>query len=579
MKTAGGIAVLAAVLAIGVVVFPSVQGLSGPPATAESILASSAPVDALKAQLSRFVEAPVGVKPGRINPKDLRLLSKLIEAADYLDSVFWMQVSEEALDIRSVLLQHGTEQATLLAELMGIHYGPWDRLENNRPFLGNREKPAGAAFYPADLSRLELQGYMDANPETIGDLLSPYTVVRRKGPGLVAIPFSEKYRELLTRAGGALREAAAYSEWPSLKDFLLARADALSSDDYYHSEVKWMETEDCPYIVVFGPYEFYEDRLMGSKAAFEAIIALRDDAETQRFKGLAEQIPATLEGLPVDAETKARLVAIPARPITVADEIYAAGDTRAGAQTTAFSLPNDTRVREKKGTRQVILRNVARVKFNHSWLPLSRLVVAEEQSVDISFDSYFDQLITVELARSILPGALKSADGNPTSAREGLRQRYHAIEEAKSDVLGLYMTFELMDKGLLEKRRPLSIAATYLASVFRVIRFDAGGTHGLAKAMVYNSLARRGAFVYDPTTRRYGADMKVFRSAVEDLLKELLGVMISADYDRAGRLIVEYGLVSEDVREKLSELGEVPVDIRPDYPIKKALEKGEKNGK
>jgi hypothetical protein len=566
-------------LATGLVVLPAVQGLSGPPATAESILASSAPVDALKIQLSRFVEAPVGVKPGRINPKDLRLLAKLIEAADYLDSVFWMQVSEEALDIRQVLSQVGGEQAAVLVQLLGIHYGPWDRLENNRPFVGNREKPAGAAFYPADLSRLELQGYMDANPETIGDLLSPYTVVRRKGAGLVAIPFSEKYRELLTRAGGALREAAAFSDWPSLKDFLLARADALATDDYYHSEVKWMDTEDCPYIVVFGPYEFYEDRLMGSKAAFEAIIALRDDGETQRFKGLAEQIPAILEGLPVDAELKAKLVAIPARPITVADEIYAAGDTRAGAQTTAFSLPNDTRVREKKGTRQVILRNVARAKFNHSWLPLSRLVVAEEQSVDISFDSYFDQLITVELARSILPGTVTAADKSPTSAREGLRQRYHALEEAKSDVLGLYMTFELMDKGMLEKRRGMSIAATYLASVFRVIRFDVGGTHGLAKAMVFNSLARRGAFVYDPTTRRYGADMKVFRTAVQELLKELLEVMVAGDYDRAGRLIVEYGLVSEDMREKLSELGDVPVDIRPEYPIKKALEKGERNGK
>ncbi|MBM4354408.1 MAG: hypothetical protein FJ109_11535, partial [Deltaproteobacteria bacterium] len=324
---------------------------------------------------------------------------------------------------------------------------------------------------------------------------------------------------------------------------------------------------------------FYEDRLMGSKAAFESIIALRDDGETQRFKGLAEQIPSILEALPYDASLKEKLVAIPARPITVADEIYAAGDTRAGAQTTAFSLPNDTRVREKKGTRQVILRNVARAKFNHSWLPLSRLVVAEEQNVDISFDSYFDQLITVELARSILPGAISLADGGATTAREGLRQRYHSLEEAKSDVLGLYMTFHLMDKGLMEKRRAVSVAATYLASVFRVIRFDVGGTHGLAKAIVYNSLARRGAFVYDPTTRRYGAEMKVFRSAVEDLLKELLEVVVSGDYDRAGRLIVEYGLISEDVREKLSELADVPVDIRPEYPIKKALEKGERNGK
>ena len=261
------------------------------------------------------------------------------------------------------------------------------------------------------------------------------------------------------------------------------------------------------------------------------------------------------------------------KPITVADEIYAAGDTRAGAQTSSFTLPNDARVRERKGTRQVVLKNVARAKFNHSWLPLSRVVVAEDQSVEITFGSYFDQLIAVDLARAIRPGPVKRPDGTEGTAREGLRQRYHTIEEAKSDVLGLYTAFYLMENGLLENRTAASVGATYLASVFRVIRFDVGGAHGLAKSIVFNSLAKRGAFYYDPTTQRYRVDTDKLKPAVEEVVTELFEVMVNADYDRAGRLIIEYGLLPADVREMLTRLAGVPVDIKPEYTIKKALKR------
>ena len=552
----------------------AVRGDAGPPVTAKAVLASSQPDAVVAGKLSDFVAAPVGVAPGKISPKVLPLILKLVEAADHLDRVFWFQVSEGGYDIYQSLLAEGSERARGLTDLMAIHYGPWDRLDNNEPFIGTRAKPAGAAYYPADLSRRELQVFMDEHPELMGDILAPYTVVRRKGAGLVTIPYSEKYRADLKLAAGALREAAAFSRWDSLKEFLLARAEALGSDDYYASEMKWMETDDCPLIVVMGPYEFYEDLLMGSKAAFEAIIALRDDAQTLRFKGLGEELEGIFQALPLPAEVKDRLTTTKLRPITVADEIYAAGDTRSSAQTTAFTLPNDSRVREAKGTRQVILRNVARAKFNHSWLPLSRLVVAEDQNVEITFDSYFDQLISVELARGIRPGEVKYPDGSTGSAREGLRQRYHAFEEAKSDVLGLYIVFYLMDKGLLEKRKVVAAGATYLASVFRVIRFDMGGAHGMAKSIVFNSLAGMGAFVYDPTTRRYRVDEKKLRPAVEELLGQLFAVLVSADYDRAGKMIIEYGLLTPDVREKLGDLQDVPVDIKPEYSIKKATANG-----
>ena len=544
---------------------------AAPPPRVDAILASSAADDVIAAKLSRFAPAQVWVEPGMVKPKDLKLIGKLVEAADHLDRVFWEQVNEEGWGIFDALVKEGSKRAALLATLMSIHYGPWDRLSNNDAFVGTRHKPAGAAFYPPDLSRVELDRFVEANPDKVGELLSPYTVVRRKGEGLVVIPYSVRYRKHLTAAASALREAAASSRWSSLKEFLLARAEAFGTDDYYGSEIKWMETEDCPFIVVLGPYEFYEDLLTGSKTAYEAIIAIRDDDRTALFKGLSEKAPEILSALPWKATLKEKLIATQLKPITVAHELYAAGDTRAGAQTTAFTLPNDPRVRAKKGTRQVILHNVARAKFNHSWLPLSSRVVADDQNVEITFDSYFDQLIAVELARSVSPAKAETVEGRQLSAKDRLKQRYHPIEEAKSDALGLFTAFYFQEKGFFKGRTKLSSAATYLASVFRVVRFDLGGAHGLAKSIVFNYLSAKGGFKYDPTTRKYRVVLQRLEPAVVELVGELLDIMVRADYAKAGRFIMEYGLLSDDVRKKLLELDDVPVDILPEYPIKTLL--------
>ena len=548
--------------------------LATPPPNIDAILASSAAEAVVTEKLSRFARAQVWVEPGMLKPRDLKLVGKLVEAADHLDRIFWEQVYEGGWEIFEALVKRGSQRSAGLATLMSIHYGPWDRLDNNEAFIGTRHKPAGAAYYPGDISRVELDRFVEANPDKVGEILSPYTVVRRKGEGLVVIPYSVRYRTHLNAAAAALREAAAYSRWPSLKEFLLARADSFGSDDYYGSEIKWMETEDCPYIVVMGPYEFYEDLLTGSKAAFEAIIAIRDEDRTALFQGLSEKAPEILEALPMKAELKAKLGSTKLKPITVAHEIYAAGDTRSGAQTTAFTLPNDPRVRERKGTRQVILHNVARAKFNHSWLPLSALVVADDQNVEISFDSYFDQLIAVELARSVAPVEVQTVEGRSLTAKEGLKQRYHTIEEAKSDALGLFTAFFLVEKGFFKGRTRLSAAATYLASVFRVVRFDLGGAHGLAKSIVFNFISSKGGFVYDPTTRKYRVVLERLEPAVVELVGELLDIMVRADYDKAGRFIMEYGLLSDDMRKKMQELTDVAVDILPEYPIKTLLQKG-----
>ncbi|MFH1531105.1 MAG: hypothetical protein ABIK09_10295 [Pseudomonadota bacterium] len=521
----------------------------------------------IEERLKQFAPAPIGVEPGRLTPRDLKLIGKLVEAADWIDRVFWDQVSDVGRGWYEVLLEAGGERAQRLARLMEIHYGPWDRLRDNQEFIGTRSRPQGAGFYPSDASRRELDGYLELHPEHIGTLMGPYSVIRRQGDGFVSIPYGEKFRTELSRAATALREAAGYAKDDALEEFLVARADALLSGEYLESEMAWMETAASPLIVVFGPYEFYEDHLWGVKASFEAIIALRDDKETLRFAALASRMEDLVAALPISEACRARLSTRKQAPVTIADEIYAAGETRAGAQTSAFSLPNDLRVRQKKGSRQVILRNVARAKFNHSWVPLSHHVVAEEQLVHLDFNSYYHLLIAVQLAHGIAP-VIGADEVDP---RTKLRQRRQIIEEARSDALGLAILLQLADGAVLEGLTPTRAAVTWLTAAFRVVRLDPGGAHGVAKAITYNFLAAEGVFVYDPTTRRYRVKVDALKPAVAKLCETLVKMTLDGDYAGAGALIMEYGLLSGDVQAKLSELGDVPVDIVPEYSIKRML--------
>ncbi len=530
----------------------------------DAILASAVSHDVVVGKLGQFAVAPVGVEPGRIPAKVFPLIRKLVEAADLLDEIFWEQVSQNGYDVYKTLLADQGDRAQGLAKLMAAHHGPWDRLAGNSPLVGIRMKPEGAALYPTDLSHGEFQDYLDAHPESMGDLLSPYTVVRRQGSQLVAIRYSVKYKQQLERAAALLKEAAAMAPWKPLKEFLTARSEAFLSDDYYSSELKWMDSSDSPLIVVAGPYEFYEDAFMGAKTTFEAILAWRDDAETERFAGLREEIPTVLAALPLTPDQRAAMIVGKMHPVTIADEIYAAGEARSAGQTLAFSLPNDPRVQGQKGLRQVVLRNVARAKFTYTAQPLSREVVAEDQNVEVTFGSYFDLFIATELARSIRP-AKSVPDGQEKTK---LRQRILVIEETFSDVVGLLTLMTLSEKGLMDKRSYASLGATFITQAFRVLRFDEEGVHGVAKALAFNFMARKKAFLYDPTTRRYRVDLDRLKPAAEALVRELAPILINKDVDKAAKLILDFGLLTPDMRDKLLEVKDVPVDILASFHLK-----------
>lgn len=515
----------------------------------------------LDSMLSQLAVAKIEVAPGTMDVKDLRFASRIVEAANQIDLVFRQQVSELGAEWYQYLRIDPRGKAAKLLQMLDVHYGPWNRLAEDSPYMGVGEKPKGAAFYPPDASSYEIDRFLRENPEKAGALMSPYTVVRRSGRDLVAVPYSEKYRMELKKASGALREASTFTEDKALKDFLVARADALLNDNYYPSEILWMDTEKSPWVVVIGPYEYYEDRLFGAKASFEAILSRKDEAETKRFLQLRQKLEELVKNLPIPAEQKVRLKIQSDGDVTIANEVYAAGEARAGGMATAFSLPNDPRVRQERGSRQVILKNVAQAKFDKSWLPLSRYVLADEQAGKVDFESYFNLLLATQMSNVLV------MEGDEDKVARGLKQRRQVIEETKTDALGLLLLLEMAEYGLVPELTEGGAAATYLVSAFRVMRLDPGGTHGLAKTASYNFLASRGAFIYDPASRRYQILLDALGPAVEALAAEILDIWLNGDYARAGAFIMEYGLLSQDVRSSLDSMRDLPADIRADYPI------------
>jgi hypothetical protein len=492
-----------------------------------------------------------------------------VEAAEAVDRIFWDQVSDCGYDTWRNLSVQPDALLQKYADLVRLHYGPWDRRADNEPFLGRSPKPEGAAFYPADLSRRELERWIDAHPADREAFLSPVTVVRRQGSGLVAVPYSQKYAPWLERASAALRAAVPLSECPGLARFLAARAEAFTSNDYLKSEMAWMDTGECPVEVAIGPYEFEEDRLNGYKASFAAIIALKDYGETAKIAKLGQYAGELVAALPLPDALRDRVEPVKGQPITIAHEVFAAGDYRAAFQVRALTLPNDERVRVSKGTKHIIFKNVVDAKFEHLFLPLARRVLAEDQAAAVTADAYFDILLLWQLAHGLAPKLIALPGGGNIQPRLLLRQRAGVVEAARAEAVALLNGLALVKKGVLPPAMGSAIPIAYLASVFEDLRVSAGDTRGLAKLVVYNALAAGEAFRYDPTSRRFFVDDAKLPAALAALVTELLSIEVQGDYERAGRLVVEHGIVPPEVRAKLDELANLPIDLAPRYTIQK----------
>jgi len=518
----------------------------------------------LKQMSARFAPVKLAYDTSKLSPGDQKALAKLIEAARGLNLLFMDQLWSGDRALYAQLQKDTTPLGKERLHYFWLNKGPWSDLDGHTAFIRGvaERKPLGANFYPEDMTREEFEAWaktLDAPARQQAEGF--FTVIRRdNAKHLTAVPYSKAYAAELTKTADLLREAAALTDNASLKKFLALRADAFHSNDYYASDLAWMDL-DAPLDITFGPYETYNDELFGYKAAFEAYITIRDDQETDRLKTFANRLQEVENNLPIDPRYRnPKLGAL--APIRVVNEVFAAGDGAHGIRTAAFNLPNDERVVHEKGSKRVMLKNVQDAKFRTILTPIAARVLTKADQPHLSFDAFFAHILAHELSHGIGPQQIQ-VGGRATSPRMELKNLYGTIEEAKADVTGLFMMQYLYDHGLphgADAERQLY--ATFLASAFRSVRFGLTEAHGRGIALQFNYLTDKGAFVAHPDGT-FSVDYAKAKGAVRDLAHDLLTLEAEGDYNGAKRMLDTLAVIRPPMQHALDRLKDLPTDIDP----------------
>ncbi len=522
----------------------------------------------IKQRIARFAPTRIDFDDSLLTPELRPVVAKLVEAAKVMDEIFLVQADPGNPKLRSRLAADPAMADALT--YFDIMFGPWDRRQHHEPFVGTRKRFPGAGFYPPDMTKKELQDHLRAHPQDKAAFTGYFTVIRRRPDrSLEAIPYSVFYRDKLARAARLLREAANLSSDARLQRYLRSRAKAFETNDYRPSDMDWMDLGDGAVEVVIGPYEVYEDSLFGYKASFTAFLNLRDKKYSERLQKIAPHMGFLQASLPMAPEDKehSRGGKI---PIVVVEELFTAGDTKAGVQTLAFNLPNDEVVRRKKGFKLVLLKNVAQAKFKKILLPIAKVMMAPDQIQHVTFDGFFTDTLMHESAHGLGPGMITVRRGTravKTDVNKALKELYSTIEEAKADIVGLYCSHLLIDKGVLPARLQKQVYASYLAGFFRSVRFGASEAHGRANMISFNYLLGRGGIAFDRATNKYRVDFDKIRGAVKALARDLLEIEARGDYHEAKAFIEKHGKMSAEMEAALGRLTGIPVDIRPQYTI------------
>jgi hypothetical protein len=530
---------------------------------------SYTPGDTMKEKIKQFAETPVIYDESLLDAREKIVIEKLYRASKVVDEIFLHQVYDRNQAIRDSLQQLSDEHSKLHYEYFTIMFGPFDRLEHNQPFIGTALKPPGANFYPADMSKEEFENWLDRHPADRSSFMSEFTVIRRAGEKLIAIPYSEFYRDQLNLISRYLLDAAGYTDNPSLKQYLQTRAAAFSTNDYYESDLAWMDLRDHKIEVVIGPYEVYEDELFNYKASFESFVSIKDPLESAKLEHLVKYLPELEKNLPLAEKYKSYICGSES-PIVVVQLVFSAGDAKAGIQTLAFNLPNDERVRQKKGSKKVMLKNMHEAKFNKLLYPIAQVVMDSSQLADVTFEAFLDHTLMHEISHGLGPGLIL-LNGKPIEINKELKETYSRIEECKADVLGMYNTIFLINKGIYPPSLARPIYATFLAGVFRAVRFGINEAHGASSAIIYNYLLEKGGYEYNPQSRRVKVNYDRIDQAIRDLAAELLTIEATGDYHGALKLLEKYAVTNVSLERLCSELTSLPIDIRPVFEIEKKL--------
>jgi hypothetical protein len=520
----------------------------------------------LKQMSARFAPVTPKYNDAALSAGDRKALAKLVEAARVLNHLFLDQVWSGNRELYAKLQKDTTPLGRERLHYFWLNKGPWSDIDDHAAFIPGvpARKPLGANFYPPDMTREEFEAWAKTLPAAEREqAIGFFTVIRRDAnKKLTIVPYNKEYTADLHKAAGLLKEAATLTNNASLKKFLTLRADAFLSNDYYASDVAWMDL-DAPLDITIGPYETYNDELFGYKAGFEAYITIRDEAETNKLKTVAAHLQEVENNLPIDAKYRNPKLGASA-PIRVVNEVFAAGDGAHGVRTAAFNLPNDERVISEKGSARIMLKNIQEAKFASTLIPISGRVLSPGAKEDLSFNYFFTHILAHELSHGIGPHQIQ-VSGRATTPRQELKELYSAIEEAKADVTGLFMLEHLYDRKLMAMdgasyERPLY--TTYLASAFRSVRFGVTEAHGKGMALQFNYFLDKGAFKVNPDGT-FAVDVPKMKSAVRDLTHDLLTIEAEGNYAGAKKMLDNLAVIRPAMQGALDRLKDLPTDIDP----------------
>jgi predicted small lipoprotein YifL len=516
----------------------------------------------MSVKVSRFVPAKLTADVDKLPKGERAALDKLIAAAKLLDPVFDRQAYAGYAALREQLAADTSAEGKDKLAYFDIMRGPWDRQEHYHPFAIDTARPPGAGFYPPDLTADAFKAYVAAHPDQKKALESLTTVVVRKGDKLEAIPYSKAYAEWLAPAAKLMQEAAKLTRNGSLKKFLKSRADAFLSDDYYQSDKDWMDLDSLVEITI-GPYETYEDDLFGYKAAFEAFVTVSDPKASKKLSGYKKLLPAMEKNLPIPDAVKTKRGA--ESPIRVVDLVFTSGDARKSVQTIAFNLPNDERVRAEKGAKKVMLRNIIETKFDLIMRPIAERIIDPAQTRYLSSEAFFNETLFHELSHSLGPAFTKK-DGKKVEVRIALEAASSALEEGKADVMGAYNILFMIKKGEFPKDFREKLLLSYFAGLFRSTRFGVSEAHGKGAAMQINRFLEEGA-AKQGADGKFTVDFDKLEASIGKLVHDICMIQHAGDKAAAEALLGKYGVMSEPMKKALGGLDDIPVDVKPIYPV------------
>ncbi len=510
--------------------------------------------------LAKFQHVRMPFQTAGLTAREQQLVRKLVEACGYLESIYWRQSDAEGLTLYQSLGSSRNRRDIELRTYLRINASRFDLLDQDRPFVGTEPAPPGRGFYPANLTRDQVEQYVKQHPEQKAAIYNQFTIVRWNEGKLEAVPYRIAFRAFLEPAAQALRAAANLSDDAAFAQFLQLRADALLSDDYFPSDLAWLELKNPKFDIVFAPYETYLDGLLGVKGSYGAAVMVRNERESKKLELFQKYVPQIQDALPLAAEDRPSKQGLET-PMEVMDTPFRAGDLTHGYQAVADNLPNDPRVHEQKGSKKLFFKNFMDARVNYIILPVARKLMEPKQAAKVSGEGYLLGTIMHEICHGLGPAFARTAAGK-VSIREAIGPGFSGLEEAKADVTGMFGLKWLVDHDALPKAKLEEYYASYVGELFRTVRFGTAEAHGQAEMMEFNYLSERGA-IQRNTNGRYSIDYEKIPGAVADLAKELLEIEATGDRARAENWFKKYDTMPEELKVSLKAVANVPVDIDP----------------